>query len=313
MKQKKTCVYRMGIFLLACVFLMMGSAQVFAENCQIIRVDDARSALKTSTVSGRSLEGVKLRVFPEKVSVPVGTCTIWINWLDAGDIQVSFVEGTKACVFSAEGFVQKEVKPGESCYIAEKVGKGRTASLTWEKPGEYTYTVEAVGPTMGKEKPMVEGVVEVIGPEKAEAAAMPMDSDGDGVPDSEDLCPDTPIGATVNSKGCWALKGMLLFDFDSSTIKPEAHRVLDEVAVILENNPEIKGEIRGHSDSTGPAEYNMQLSEKRAKAVDEYLENKGIDPSRLTAKGYGNSNPIASNETLEGRMENRRVELKKIK
>ena len=138
---------------------------------------------------------------------------------------------------------------------------------------------------------------------------MPVDSDGDGVPDSVDLCPDTPMGATVNKKGCWALKGVVLFDFDESTIKPEAHPLLDEVAVILENNPEMKGEIRGHTDSTGPEEYNQQLSEKRAEAVEQYLENKGIDPSRLTSIGYGESQPIASNETPEGRKENRRVEL----
>ena len=155
------------------------------------------------------------------------------------------------------------------------------------------------------------------GDEGAEAAQKRWDetfrSDGDGIPDSEDLCPDTPIGATVNKKGCWALKGMLVFDFDSSTIKPEAYPLLDEVAVILENNPEIKGEIRGHTDSTGPAEYNIQLSEKRAKAVEKYLEDKGLDPARFTSKGYGASQPIASNETPEGRQENRRVELVRTK
>ena len=62
----------------------------------------------------------------------------------------------------------------------------------------------------------------------------------------------------------------------------------------------------------GPAEYNQQLSENRAKAVKQHLENKGVDVSQLTAKGYGASNPIASNDTVEGRQENRRVELKKI-
>jgi OOP family OmpA-OmpF porin len=139
------------------------------------------------------------------------------------------------------------------------------------------------------------------------------DADGDGVPDTEDLCPDTPKGATVNKNGCWALKGVKLFDFDSSSIKPEGQALLDEVAVILENNPEITGELRGHTDSTGSEEYNLQLSEKRAKAVEEYLENKGIDPSRLTSVGYGERQPIESNETPEGREENRRVELVRIK
>ena len=162
MEQKKVSVFKKSIFLLACVFLMMGSSLVFAEKCQIIRVEDASKVYKGSTTSaGTTLEGVKLAVFPEKVTVPVGTCTIWINWMDQGAINVSFTEGVKTCVFSASGFIQKEVKPGESCYLAESVGKGRTASLTWEKPGQYTYTVELVAPTIGKEKPMIEGVIEV--------------------------------------------------------------------------------------------------------------------------------------------------------
>ena len=161
MEQKKMCVIKKGVFLLACVFLMMGSSLVYAERCQIIRVDDASSVYKGSSASGTSLEGIKLEVFPEKITVPVGTCTIWINWLDQGNINVSFLEDVKACVFSASGFVQKEIKPGESCYLAESVGKGRTVSLTWEKPGVYNYTVEFVGPTIGKKKPMAEGVVEV--------------------------------------------------------------------------------------------------------------------------------------------------------
>ncbi len=162
MEKKKRCVNRKGIMLLACVFLMMGSSLVFAERCQIIRVEDASKVFKGSTTTGgTSLEGVKLTVFPEKVTIPVGTCTVWINWLGTGDVHVSFVEGVKACVFSASGFVQKEIKRGESCYIAEKVNKGATASLTWEKPGVYSYTVELIGATVGKKNPMVEGVIEV--------------------------------------------------------------------------------------------------------------------------------------------------------
>ena len=104
----------------------------------------------------------------------------------------------------------------------------------------------------------------------------------------------------------------MLFGFDEATIKPEAYPLLDEVAVILEKNPAIKGEIRGYTCNLGPEEYNQMLSEKRAKAVEEYLENKGIDASRFTSKGYGASNPIASNDTRESRQENRRVELKRI-
>jgi OOP family OmpA-OmpF porin len=141
----------------------------------------------------------------------------------------------------------------------------------------------------------------------------PPDSDGDGVPDHMDECPDTPKGATVNSVGCWALKGVALFDHNKWELKPEACPLLDEVVTILKKNRGIEGEIQGHTDSTGPEAYNQRLSEKRAQAVVDYLVQHGIDPGRFTVRGYGESRPMASNDTKEGRQENRRVELKRIR
>jgi OOP family OmpA-OmpF porin len=148
---------------------------------------------------------------------------------------------------------------------------------------------------------------------KVNADGCPLDTDGDGVPDHLDECPDTPKGATVNSVGCWALKGVVLFDFDSSDIKPEAHQLLDEVVTILKKNPEIRGVIEGHTDSMGSEEYNQGLSERRAQAIEKYLEEHGIDADRYTVKGHGESKPIASNDTEEGRQENRRVELRRVR
>jgi OOP family OmpA-OmpF porin len=148
---------------------------------------------------------------------------------------------------------------------------------------------------------------------KVNADGCPLDTDGDGVPDHLDECPDTPKGATVNSVGCWALKGVVLFDFNSSDIKPEAHQLLDEVVAILKKNPEIKGVIEGHTDSMGSEEYNQGLSEKRAQAVEKYIEEQGIDADRYTVKGYGESKPMASNDTAEGQQENRRVELRRLR
>ena len=141
----------------------------------------------------------------------------------------------------------------------------------------------------------------------------PFDSDGDGVADHLDQCPDTPKGATVNEVGCWALKGTTLYDSNSSYIRAEAYPLLDEVAIILGKNPEMEVEVQGHTDDTGTAEYNQWLSEKRAQRVKDYLVSKGIDPSRLEAKGYGLTQPVASNATEEGRAQNRRVELKRLR
>ena len=141
----------------------------------------------------------------------------------------------------------------------------------------------------------------------------PFDSDGDGVADHLDQCPNTPKGATVNEVGCWSLEATTLYDSNSSYMKAEAYPLLDEVAIILEKNPEMKVEVQGHTDNTGTAEYNQWLSEKRAQRVKDYLVSKGIDPSRLEAKGYGLTQPVASNATVEGRAQNRRVELKRLR
>jgi len=141
----------------------------------------------------------------------------------------------------------------------------------------------------------------------------PVDSDGDGVPDHADACPDTPKGATVDKKGCWALKGIILFGFDSAALKPAAYPLLDEAVTILKKNPGIMIEIQGHTDNIGPEAYNLKLSERRAQAVKSYLEQKGIASSRLTSKGYGEAEPVAANDTEEGRQENRRVRVKVVK
>jgi OOP family OmpA-OmpF porin len=145
-----------------------------------------------------------------------------------------------------------------------------------------------------------------------DSSGCPLDSDRDGVPDYLDKCPNTPKGATVNEVGCWALKATMLFDTNSSYVKDEAYPFLDQVVTILRNNPEMKVEIQGHADSTGTAEYNLWLSQRRANRVMEYLVDKGINAERLVAKGYGSTQPVASNGTEQGRAQNRRVELKRI-
>jgi OmpA-OmpF porin, OOP family len=143
------------------------------------------------------------------------------------------------------------------------------------------------------------------------ANGCPYDNDGDGVRNSDDQCPDTPKGATVNKLGCWVLTGVN-FDSGKWEIKPEMHGTLNRVVEVLEGNPGVKVEIQGHTDNVGAKGFNQQLSENRAKAVMDYLASHGIQKYRLSAKGYGLANPIANNETAEGRATNRRVELKPV-
>lgn len=101
----------------------------------------------------------------------------------------------------------------------------------------------------------------------------------------------------------------LFFEYNSAELLKSSHPELDRVAYFLKNYPIHLVEVSGHTDSIGNPEYNQKLSEKRANAVRDYLINKGIEPKKLEAKGYGKEEPIASNETEEGRQKNRRVEL----
>jgi OOP family OmpA-OmpF porin len=141
------------------------------------------------------------------------------------------------------------------------------------------------------------------------AAPKPMDSDKDGVTDNLDQCPNTPLGATVDTRGCWTYAAKVLFDINSAKVKSEAYPMLQEAVLIMKKNPDLMVEVDGHADSTGAAAYNMTLSEKRAEAVKKYFVDQGIDPDRLTTKGFGITKPAASNKTKEGRAKNRRVEL----
>jgi OOP family OmpA-OmpF porin len=148
---------------------------------------------------------------------------------------------------------------------------------------------------------------------KVDTHGCPIDSDGDGVPDYLDKCPNTPKGATVDARGCWTYAAVVMYDFNSATIKSEAYPMLDEAVLILKENPEMKVEIDGHTDNKGSAAYNMTLSERRAKSVKKYFVDKGVEAERLTTKGFGLTKPAASNDTKEGRAKNRRVELTPVK
>ena len=135
-----------------------------------------------------------------------------------------------------------------------------------------------------------------------------MDSDGDGVENSGDKCPDTPMGATVDERGCWVLTG-ISFDSAKWEIEPQFFPILEKVVTILRENSHLKLEIQGHTDNRGSLEYNAQISMNRARAVMQYLVKEGIEKGRLRAVGYGSSKPVRSNATQDGRARNRRVEL----
>jgi outer membrane protein OmpA-like peptidoglycan-associated protein len=119
----------------------------------------------------------------------------------------------------------------------------------------------------------------------------------------------TPVAVPPKPKRIIVLQGTN-FAFDSAELTPEARSTLDEQATVLEQESDVRVKIEGHTDSIGPEAYNQGLSERRAKAVKEYLISKGISADRLETEGYGPSNPIAPNDTREGRAMNRRVDVK---
>lgn len=143
------------------------------------------------------------------------------------------------------------------------------------------------------------------------AAPADVDSDGDGVVDRLDRCPNTPPGTKVDANGCpdvlLSLTG-INFKFDSAAIEPASSVILDRAVTSLNEAKDVAVRIEGHCDSTGTAAYNDKLSERRAAAVKTYLVAHGIAADRLSVLGKGESTPIASNDTEAGRFQNRRVE-----
>ncbi len=160
----------------------------------------------------------------------------------------------------------------------------------------------------------------------------PADRDGDGVPDAGDACPNTPGGQRVDVRGCpimievrevapppgeagpvpaGVLQGVT-FRGGTAVLSPESRAALDQVARSLLANPSVRVEIAGFTDSTGSQALNMSLSQARANMVRWYLIDRGVPGARMMARGYGPENPIASNDTPQGRAQNRRVELRRI-
>lgn len=143
----------------------------------------------------------------------------------------------------------------------------------------------------------------------------PKDSDGDGVMDPNDKCSNTRAGAKVDANGCELVKTAIesirlnvQFPTASAVIAPRYNSEIQKVADFLNKYPDVTAVIEGHTDAQGKDEYNQKLSNSRANSVrDVLIKNFKIDPARVTAVGYGETKPLATNDTAAGRQENRRV------
>jgi OOP family OmpA-OmpF porin len=248
--------------------------------------------------------------------------------IQAGTGDLKSVRGNMAVIIVSDGKetdktgvntaqAMKALYGDRVCIYTVLVGNDKAGGIKMERIAQagacgYTTTVLARASSVA----MVEFVTNVFlkkSPIKAPLPPRgPKDSDGDGVTDDLDKCPNTPGGAKVDERGCWSYEAVVLFDFDSYKLRSEALPLLVDPASILKKEPEIAIEIEGHTCNLGPDEYNQKLSENRANAVMEYFKSRGVAVDKMTVKGYGESKPAYPNDSKANRAKNRRVELRPL-
>ncbi|MEN5197083.1 OmpA family protein [Sphingobacterium faecium] len=201
------------------------------------------------------------------------------------------------------------------------LGSRDKQNLTFANPVATMYD-ELKDPSLRNE---VEALKQRVSTLESTVSALNTDSDGDGVSDKFDKEPNSPAGAVVDGSGrqikfpepvvnnVTSSNGYVApiqFEFDSSVLKTQSYATLDKVAKeVRDNNSSVT--LDGYASAEGSEAYNLSLSKDRANAVKQYLVNAGVASSKITANGYGEANPVASNATEEGRVQNRRVEIKK--
>lgn len=198
------------------------------------------------------------------------------------------------------------------------LGSKSKPNLDWVNPLALMYD-ELKDPSLRNE---VEALKNRVSAVEKSVEDLKKDSDGDGVADQFDKCPGTPAGTAVDGSGCPLPKApepsalnqgnltgfeTINFEFNSSVLKTESYPTLDKLSSVLRENGG-KVAVNGYASSEGTAAYNLKLSKDRANSVKTYLVNSGVNASQVATKGFGEANPIASNDTEEGRIQNRRVE-----
>ncbi|MBE7176203.1 MAG: OmpA family protein [Mucilaginibacter polytrichastri] len=197
------------------------------------------------------------------------------------------------------------------------LGSSSKPSLDWVNPVALMYD-ELKDPTLRQE---VEALKTRVSNVEQAVEDLKKDSDGDGVADQFDKCPNTPAGTVVDGSGCElklptdsagtpGVYSNIQFEFDSAVLRTSSYPTLDRAAADLKANASASLQLDGYASAEGTERYNLRLSRDRGNAVKTYLVNAGVDASRVTVKANGEKNPIASNATEEGRVQNRRVEFK---
>jgi OOP family OmpA-OmpF porin len=287
-------------------------------------LDESGAVIRTSSGPGNELmqvtipvgAGVKFRL-SDRVALNFGYT---MNFLD-GD----YFDTQKSSVYHKDRF--------SYAYggLEFSLGSSAKPNLDWVNPVAMMYD-ELNDPTLRQEVQALKGRVTNV--EKA-VDDLKKDSDGDGVSDQFDKCPNTPAGTVVDGSGCplkmptidtslFVRKGAVIsgpavaptayaniqFEFDSSGLRPTAFPILDATSADLRASKKTVT-IAGYASSEGTAAHNLRLSKDRANSVKTYLVNSGVDAKKLKVKGLGETNPVADNSTEAGRELNRRVEFKK--
>ena len=203
-------------------------------------------------------------------------------------------------------------------------GTSRKPAMVWVNPVAVMYDELKANDSLAKE---VDGLKTRVGAVEGDVARLKKDSDGDGVSDVFDKCPNTPAGTKVDGSGCELPKMQVLapdtaamvkpeapkdrvqFAFDSDVITTDSYPTLNNLATELKSSKE-KITLSGHASSEGTEAYNLGLSKRRATSVKKFLVGAGVPSKQIKTVGYGESRPIASNDTEEGRQKNRRVEFR---
>ena len=245
--------------------------------------------------------GIKFKV-SERVSFNLGYT---MHLLDGDNLDATYAKGTSKDKFSY-GYAGLEFS----------LGSKSKPNLDWVNPLALMYD-ELKDPSLRQE---VEALKIRVSAVEKSVEDLKKDSDGDGVSDQFDKCPGTPAGTAVDGSGCplpapvaatttGTATGFeaIQFEFNSSVLKTEAYPTLDKLSSVLRENGG-KVTVNGYASSEGTAAYNLKLSKDRANSVKTYLVNSGVNSSQVMTKGFGEANPIASNDTEEGRIQNRRVE-----
>ena len=247
--------------------------------------------------------GVKFKV-SERVSFNLGYT---MHFIDGDNFDGTYANGASNKDKFSYGYAGLEFS----------LGSKSKPNLDWVNPLALMYD-ELKDPSLRQE---VEALKARVANVEQAVEGLKKDSDGDGVSDQFDKCPGTPAGTAVDGSGCplpapvapTATAGnvtgfeTIQFEFNSSVLKTEAYPTLDKLSSVLRENGG-KVTVNGYASSEGTAAYNLKLSKDRANSVKTYLVNSGVNASQVATKGNGEANPIASNDTEEGRIQNRRVE-----